>query len=359
MREVIKRLLTGLALILLSGMITYSCLAQKETVAGERSAGTGVVGTIMTVLGPIPASGFGRALTHEHIEGSFVNLDEVGEIQYSRDDAVDAMLPLLQDLRDRDFTGIVECSTVDLGRDVEVLYRLSELTGLHILTNTGNYSSADDSILLSYAVIESADQLAARWVKEWVEGIDETGIKPGFIKIGVDPGPLDEIDRKMVQTAAKTHLQTGLTIACHSPDSKAALDVLDTVREEGVHPSALIVIHSDDYPDQTVHFQLAEADAWVEFDHVASPWVELLIEDHVRLIEAMLEKGYGDRLLLSHDAAWYDVSQPDGGDLRIPYTPIADQLIPALKNAGVSEKQLRQLLVENPARAFTVKVRKL
>jgi phosphotriesterase-related protein len=354
MRKVLKRLLLGMALALLSGLITYSCIGQKEAVARARGEGK-----IMTVRGPISPSEFGKALTHEHIVGSFVNLDEVGEIQYSRDDAVEEMLPMLQDLKDRGFSGLVECSTVDLGRDVEVLYRLSELADLHILANTGNYSAAGDSILLSYAYTDTVEQLADRWVAEWVNGIEDTGIKPGFIKIGVDPGPLSEIDRKMVQVAAKTHLRTGLTIACHTAEAQAALDVLETVRGEGVHPSALIVVHTCCIPDQNVHFQFAEAGAWVEYDHIGSPVDNLTIEEQVERIKAMLKKGYGDQLLLSHDSYWYDVTQPDGGETKLPYTPIADILIPALKKAGVNEKELHQLFIDNPARAFTVKVRKL
>jgi phosphotriesterase-related protein len=197
--------------------------------------------------------------------------------------------------------------------------------------------------------------LLRRWVAEWRNGIEGTGIKPGFIKIGVDPGPLSEIDRKLVVAAARTHLQTGLTIACHTGEAKAALEVLEVVKSEGVDPSALIIVHADSIPDQSVHEKLAKEGAWVEYDAIgAKP-----INEHVRLISEMVRKGFADKLLLSHDAGWYWVGEPNGGKEKIrPYTALSDELIPALKNAGLTEATLKRLLVENPKEAFTVRIRK-
>jgi phosphotriesterase-related protein len=221
------------------------------------------------------------------------------------------------------------------------------------LTNTGYYGAAGDKYVPAHAFEESADQLATRWVTEWERGIDDTGIKPGFIKTAVDPGPLSMIDKKLVEAAAKTHLQTGLTIACHTGEGQAALGVLEIVRQEGIDPSALIIVHADSISNQEVHFQLAEASAWVEYDSVSSN----SIQRHVRLITAMLEKGFGNRLLLSHDAGWYQVGEPNGGKIR-PYTAISDQLIPALQSAGVDDAVISGLFIDNPGKAFSVQVRK-
>ena len=75
-----------------------------------------------------------------------------------------------------------------------LLRRLSRASKLHILTNTGYYGAANDKFLPPHAFTESADQLAARWIREAREGIDGTGIKPAFMKIGVDAGPLSDVD---------------------------------------------------------------------------------------------------------------------------------------------------------------------
>lgn len=308
----------------------------------------------MTVRGPIPAAEFGKVLAHEHVMCDFIGADKTGRHRYDPEEVVKVMLPFLKAVKERGFSGFVDATPAYIGRDPQVLLRLSELTGLHILTNTGYYGAANDKFLPPHAFSETPDQLATRWVAEWREGINGTGIKPGFIKIGVDPGPLSDVDRKLVQAAARTHLQTGLTIACHTGEAKAALEVLEVVKSEGVDPSALIIVHADAILDEQVHERLAREGAWVEYDAIgAKP-----ISEHVRLITAMVRKGLGDRLLLSHDAGWYWVGEPEGGKDKIrPYTALMDELIPALKNAGMDESVLKKLLIDNPREAFTVEVR--
>lgn len=309
----------------------------------------------MTVRGPIVATEFGKALVHEHVMCDFIGADKTGRHRYDPEEIVKVMLPFLQAVKERSFSSFVDATPAYIGRDPSVLKRLSELTELHVLTNTGYYGAANDKFVPSHAFNETADQLAARWVAEWREGIDGTGIKPGFIKIGVDSGPLSEIDRKLVQAAARTHLQTGLTIACHTGEAKAAIEVLNIVKSEGVDPSALIVVHADAIPDEQIHEKLAMEGAWVEYDAIgARP-----INEHVKLISSMVRKGLIDRLLLSHDAGWYWVGEPDGGKDKIrPYTALTDELIPALKSVGIDETVLKKLLIDNPREAFTVRVRR-
>jgi len=310
---------------------------------------------IMTVRGPIPASSFGTALVHEHIMCDFIGAAKTGPHRYDPDDVVKTMLPFLQIVKHRGYTGFVDCTPAWLGRDAEILLRLADLTDLHILTNTGYYGTANDKFLPPHAFTESADQLAARWVREWEQGIDGTGIKPGFIKISVDKGPLSQIDRKILQAAAKTHLQTGLTIACHTGDAQAAVAVLRNIHSQGVDPSALIIVHADAIADPGVRFQLAKAGAWLEYDGVKAE----SIEKYVELIRETLKAGFGHRLLLSQDAGWYHVGEPGGARAKIrPYNTISYQLVPALKIAGLSDVVLSRLLVSNPAQAFAIRLRK-
>lgn len=309
----------------------------------------------MTVKGPIAPTDFGKALVHEHVMCDFIGANETGRHRYNPEEVVKVMFPFLREVKERGFSGFVDATPAYIGRDPLVLMRLSELTGLYILTNTGYYGAANDKFLPSHAFRETPDQLASRWVTEWREGIDGTGIRPGFIKIGVDPGPLSDIDRKLVQAAARTHLQTGLTIACHTGEAKAALEVLEIVKSEGVDPSALIIVHADSIPDEQVHERLAREGAWVEYDAIGSK----PIGEHVRLITAMVQKGFVDRLLLSHDAGWYWVGEPEGGKDKIrPYTALMDKLLPALKSAGINDAVLGKILVDNPRKAFTIKVRR-
>ncbi len=337
-------------------LVLIPCMAQVPAVDDViKSPPRPKENIIMTVRGPIPASTFGKALVHEHVMCDFIGAAKTGPHRYNPDDVVNTMLPFLQILKQRGFAGFVDCTPAWLGRDAKVLLRLADSTDLHILTNTGYYAAANDKFLPSHAFTESADQLAAHWVREWEQGVDGTGIKPGFIKIGVDKGLLSYIDRKIVQAAAKTHLKTGLTIACHTGDAQAAVAVIRNIHSQGVDPSALIIVHADAIADPGVRFQLAKAGAWLEYDGVKFE----SIDKYVELIRETLKAGFGHRLLLSHDAGWYSVGELGGARANIrPYNAISDQLVPALKAAGLGDVVLSRLLVSNPAEAFAIRLRK-
>ena len=342
--------LLAVSLFLSIGAAARGCGSDPGARAAEESVAAEPI--IMTVRGPISRDRLGRTLVHEHVMCDFIGAAKTGSHRYDPGAVVATMEPHLRALKKRGFATFIDATPAYIGRDPAVLRRLSLLTGLHIITNTGYYGAAGDRFVPEHARSESAEKLARRWVAEWKDGIAGTGIRPGFIKIGVDPGPLSSIDRKLVEAAALTHLETGLTIACHTGEGQAALEVLSAVEKAGLDPAALVVVHADGIAPAATHLKLAARGAWVEYDAVGSK----PITKHVALIRSMLAAGHGKRLLLSHDAGWYRVGEPDG-KVR-PYTALADQLLPALKKAGVSEETIARMLVENPRRAFAVTIRK-
>jgi len=307
---------------------------------------------VVTVTGPIEPAHLGPTLVHEHVMCDFAGAAATGPHRYDADEVVRVMRPYLEEAKQRGIASFVDCTPAYIGRDVLVLRRLSELTGVRILTNTGYYGAAGDKYIPRHAYDESATELGARWTREWQEGIEGTGIRPGFIKTGVDAGSLSAIDRKLLEAAALAHLQTGLSIACHTGEATAALEVLEVVKAAGVSPEALIVVHADAIADEGVHARIAQEGAWVELDAVGPT----TIEKHTRLVTGLVRQGHGNRILLSHDAGWYAVGEARGGTVR-PYTVVSTELLPALRRL-LTERQIHEIMVTNPARAFRVDVRR-
>jgi Phosphotriesterase family len=204
---------------------------------------------VVTVRGPIAPEQMGRTLPHEPILVDFIGAARVSRDRYDAGEVFRAALPHLRRIRDQGIGTLVECTPAYLGRDVTLLRRLAEASGLHLVTNTGSYGANGGQHLPEHARTESADELAARWLREWREGIEGSGIRPGFIKIGTDAGPLPEVNRKLVRAAARSHLASGLTIAAHTGDGTAAMQELEILREEGVAPSAFIWVHAQNEPD--------------------------------------------------------------------------------------------------------------
>jgi phosphotriesterase-related protein len=309
---------------------------------------------IQTVRGPVEPKDLGLILVHEHVLVDFVGAAEVSPTRYRTDDVVRAALPFLREAKAKGVLTLIECTPAWLGRDPLLLKRLSEETGLRLVTNTGYYGAAEDKFVPAHAYAESADQLAARWTTEAREGIEGTGVRPGFLKIGVDRGALSPIDRKLVTAAARCHLATGLTVAVHTGDGAAAMDILATLKTEGVAPSAYVWVHAQNEKDRALHLRAAEAGAFVEFDGVSAE----SLGAHVEAVLDLAKRGHLGRLLVSQDAGWYHVGEPGGGTFR-GYTLLLDAFVPALRAAGLTEAQVRTLLVDNPARAFTVGVRRI
>lgn len=325
--------------------LTLGGLGLKAPAAGAKPARG-----IITVLGPMPPRKLGRTLMHEHVLVDFIGADQIAPGRYDPEEAFQKAFPHLQRLKSLGCNALVECTPNYLGRDPELLRRLSRASGLHMITNTGLYGAARDKHVPRFAYTESADELAARWIREFEGGIPPSGIRPGFMKIGVDSGPLSEIDAKLVTAAARTHRRTGLVIASHTGDGTAALAELDLLRREGVEPSAFIWVHAQSASDPGIHQQVAELGAWVEFDGISPDSVA----QHVGLVMQMKRAGHLGRVLISQDAGWYSVGEPGGGNFR-GYDILFAEFLPALRKAGASEDDIHTLLVRNPRQALTLR----
>jgi phosphotriesterase-related protein len=320
-------------------------LASLPALAAARPLWAASPQRALTVRGPVEAAELGTTLVHEHVLVDFVGADKVSPSRYDADEAFRSALPHLLALRERGARTLVECTPAWLGRDPALLVRLSEASGLHIVTNTGYYGAAEDKYVPAHAYEESAERLAERWISEWRDGIAGTGVRPGFIKTGVDAGPLSDVDRKLIRAAALCHRRTGLRIHCHTGDGTAAMDILSVLEEQRVSPAAFVWVHAQKEKDHALHLRAARAGAWIELDGVS----EDSVDTHVAAVANLRRAGHLDKVLLSQDAGWYRVGEPGGGRFR-PYTFLFDGFLPALRRAGFGEAEVRTILVDNPAR---------
>ena len=312
-----------------------------------RSKGEEVtISVVRTVRGRLDAEDMGRTLIHEHLLCDFIGADGVDRDRYSRPRVVQEMVPYLKEVKELGFETFVDCTPAFIGRDPVLLSELAEKTDLNILTNTGLYK---EPYLPRYAFAESASELAQRWIGEFNGGI-EAGIKPGFIKIAVNPGPLFKIQQKIVRAAALTCKETGLTIASHTVKGVAAVEEIKILKENGVDPENFIFVHADGETELDLHDEVLAEGAWLEYDSVGGRELQW----HIELLERARDEGYLDQILLSHDAGWYTVGEEGGGEVR-PYSAISRKLHPALERKWgkeETEKIMDRLLVRNPREAL-------
>jgi predicted metal-dependent phosphotriesterase family hydrolase len=309
-------------------------------------------GRIQSVRGPISPSDLGMCLMHEHVLVDFIGADQIRKDRYSRDEVSRIVTPHLRRRRQAGCRTLVECTPAYIGRDPLLLRQLSKAAGIQILTNTGYYGAANQKYLPSHAFTEDANQMAKRWTDECRHGIENTGIKPAFIKIGVNAGPLSKIDSKLVRAAARAHRATGLTIASHTGNGRAALDQLAILKDEGVSPAALIWVHAQNEKDSGIHFDAARQGAWVEYDGIRAS----SLERDISYVREFFNQRLSHRLLLSQDAGWYHVGELNGGSFQ-SYEYLVTVFVKELLSRGTTQEQVRTLLIENPRSALIPKKR--
>lgn len=307
---------------------------------------------IQSVKGPVAVEDLGLILPHEHL---FTDLRGPNVPDYAQGDpdaVAQVMAPYLAAAEAAGVTALVECSTVGVGRNMFVLQRLAKSTTIHIVAPTGVYREAYIPPGLKDM---SAEDLAQIWVRELTEGLEGTAVKAGFIKIAMsDDGPTD-LERRNLEAAALASRLTGAAVASHTISGAISRQEMDILEAHGLDLGRFIWVHANIESDHAFHLEAARRGAYVEFDAIGASWSSpaALLDFTVALIEA----GYAKNILLSHDAGWYDPSQPDGQpeeDGIRGYTALVDEFIPALRARGVEQDLIHLITAINPANAFAM-----
>lgn len=306
---------------------------------------------IQDVSGMHPVIQGGIWLSHEHILVDFVGADSIKYHNWNKDDVLKQVLPFLRELRSFNVNYFVDATPQYLGRDIQLLKRVFDSTGIKIITNTGLYGAQNNKFIPVKLRKHTAEELANQWLTEFKEGIDETSIKPGFIKISVDnTDSLSAMHKKIVKAAALCHLKSGLTIASHTGKALALWQQLDILSEYGISPKAFIWVHAQAEDELANYQKAANTGCWISLDGLG--WE---IEKHVEKIIYAKKNGFLNQILISHDAGWYDPAKKEQ-NIK-PYTPIFKTLIPLLRSGGFTEDDIKLLISINPSKAYAIQKR--
>ncbi len=348
-----------------------------------------MVGRTHTVLGPVDAAELGIVLPHEHVLCSWANW-----LMPPTNDALRAVVEQPVGLENLRFVRrnphsfldnltfsdveeqthelellaragggtVVELTLDGAGRDPESYARISRATGVNIICGTGWYIQSSHPPVVRERSIE---QLAEIMVGELVEGIGETGIKPGIIgEIGTS-NPMHPDEEKVLRAAARAQRRTGAPLTVHVDGfGRLGHKVLDVVIEEGGDPTRVVLCHLDVVPDRTdYHISLADRGAYVEYDTFGIEWTnddrrtfeqaDWFIPpapadmERVRAVKRMVDAGYADRLLLSQDVSVKLHLTRYGG---YGYAHLLENIAPLMIAYGVDAAAVTTMMERNPAK---------
>ena len=300
---------------------------------------------VITTLGAKSAGELGKILPHEHVFVDLRTWDQVGYAQADAADVVRLMAPELERIKKLGFTAIVECSTVGVGRRADLDRAVSEATGFPIVVPTGIYR---EPWVPPFGHEWSEDRLFNWMLSELDEGIEESGVRAGWIKLSAGDEGITETEAKILRAAARAGAKTNAVIGSHTIKGRVVLEQLDIVEKSGYSASRFISIHTQAEPDFSLNLEVARRGAWIEYDGIGG-WGE--DETYVENINKVLNAGFGDQLMLSHDRGWYDPALPGGGTPK-PYTYLSEVFLPKLEASGVDRGTIDRIITDNPFRAF-------
>ncbi|MHB8681094.1 MAG: phosphotriesterase family protein [Acidimicrobiales bacterium] len=316
------------------------------------------MGQVNTVKGPIDASQLGRVLMHEHI---FVRSPEVvmnWPTGWDRKSRVPQAVERLQELKEAGIDTIVDLTVVGLGRDIELVQEVCAQVDLNVVVATGYYTYENLPHYFDLRVAamrpEGVDILDEFFLHDIEEGIAGTGVRPGILKCATDEQGLTPPVERVLRAVARVHRKSGLPISTHThAATHRGLDQQRVFREEGVDLSRVVIGHSGDSTDLDYLGELIAAGSTLGMDRFGVD-VYCPMKERVNTVAALVEMGHAERMVLSHDAAchidWFDESMLKASVPNWNFLHITRDILPALREAGVSEAQIDTMLVDVPRR---------
>jgi phosphotriesterase-related protein len=321
---------------------------------------------VNTVRGPIDSADLGRTYMHEHVFVLSADVQQNYPGEWGDEDArVRDAVHKLGELAAQGVRTIVDPTVVGLGRYIPRIQRIAEqVPDLNIVVATGCYTYDDVPFFFHHrgpalnAALgtEVPDPMVDMFVGDITDGIAGTGVKAGMLKCAIDHQGLTPGVERVMRAVAKAHLQTGTPITVHThPGSRTGLDVKRVLcDEEGVDPRRVVLGHSGDTTDADHLTELAEAGFVLGMDRFGIN-LETTFEARADIVVELCRRGLADRMVLSQDASCY-IDWVDPGVMAMltdwRYTHIHEDVLPYLREHGVSDQQIETMLVTNPRRYF-------
>ncbi|MCB0936277.1 MAG: phosphotriesterase [Mycobacterium sp.] len=318
--------------------------------------------TVQTARGPIPTTDLGVVLMHEHV---FVLSPEIianypegwGDEAAREADAVEK----LNALKAVGVDTIVDPTVIGLGRYIPRIQRVAAQTDLQIVVATGVYTYNDVPMYFHFTGpgtgLGGPETMTDLFVRDITEGIAGTGVKAAILKCATDePGVTPGVER-VLRAVAQAHVRTGVPITTHThAGTRRGLEQQRIFAEEGVDLTRVIIGHSGDTTDLDYLEELIAAGSYLGMDRFGLDFL-LSFSDRVDTVARMCERGHADKMVLSHDASCYiDWLPEEALPLVVPnwhYLHIHHDVLPALRQRGVTEEQITTMLVDNPRAIFT------
>lgn len=321
---------------------------------------------VNTVSGPAAASELGRTLMHEHFLFGYCGYQGDATLGGFREEAyTEACVKAVEDARAYGIETIVDATTNECGRNVRFLKKIADLTGMRIICSTGYYFEAESSFAywnFRSAFADIQEEIYQMMLTEVTEGIEGTGIKAGVIKLASSYQRISPMEEIFFKAAARVQKETGVVIITHTQQGTMGPEQADLLIANGGIPSKIAIGHMCGNTDIGYQEEVLKRGVYVNMDRFGLQG-ELFHtptdEQRMDVIQTLVDKGYGDKILLGHDSVNVNLGremimtpmlQESLRDANI--RTVGAKVLPGLKARGMTDTQIDALLRANPAALF-------
>lgn len=321
---------------------------------------------VNSVLGPVAVDDLGVTLVHEHLVYGHPGWQyDSAAPAYDRASTAELCTQVVTRVRSFGVRSIIDCTPNDGGRDTELYRQVAARTGVNIICATGFYNQALGAssyyrhrAALSGGRVRVIGEIYETLVKDITEGIGDSGIKAGIIKVGTSRGTVTHYEEMVLEAAALAQRDTGVPIITHTEDGTMGPEQAEFLISRGADPRRLVIGHMCGNTDLDYHLRVLRQGGLVAFDRFG---LELLVSDdtRVRTLSGLVERGYAQQIVLSQDyvVRWLgrefiprELGWPSIANWQM--TNLFTKILPTLRERGITEEQISIMMVQNPRQLF-------
>jgi phosphotriesterase-related protein len=312
------------------------------------------VAQINTTAGPVDDGELGLTLIHEHMRVRSEAVSFQFPHLYDEEHEYERAITRVRAAMERGVKTICDPTVMEAGRDIRFQARIAEETGVQLVASTGIYT---DHYLAPHFKHRDEDYMADQFVRDIETGIQGTDIKAGFLKCCTDhQGVTDDVE-KVLRATARASNRTGRPIMTHShPQSGQGLAQMKVFEEEGVPPERVLIGHTGDTDSLDYIEELLEHGPYIGMDRYGLD-VILPTDQRNSTVVELAKRGFAHRMMLSQDSCctidWFPEELVAEMAPNWNMTYVLDEIVPALKESGVTDEQVGQMMVEAPRRWLT------
>jgi phosphotriesterase-related protein len=311
-----------------------------------------------TTAGALTEDQVGNILAHDHMFVEFGVAEPVAYLDAKPQKVYKVIGPLVKEAKDLGYSVFVDTGPDGIGRRPDIVKYIADKAGMPTMMVTGVYSEPN---IPGWVYGASVSEISDWFQKELNEGVEDTGVQAGFIKLSQSWGGATATELKVLEAACDASLATGASIASHILQGSVAIDVIGTLEGFGCSADRFIWVHAP-YTAFTDDAQwlldAAEMGAFISHDFIGSNfWADWLSGDNndarqLELIQLLVDEGYEDQIIIGQDSGWYDPGFPEGFVIQ-GYNHIAEVFIPLMEAEGFSPELIQKLMHDNPWSAYS------